>query len=150
VLPDAGRFEDYEAGFDAQALAAAIDGLSSTEVLIYVPKFAFTFDTELGPSLQAMGMTNAFDPMRADFAGMAQGTPPEPLYIALVLHKAFISLDENGTEAAAATVVEMAAGSAAPEEAPPEVRIDRPFIFAIRDAQTGTVLFLGRVLNPSA
>jgi serpin B len=96
-----------------------------------------------------MGMTDAFDPSTADFSGMVEGTPPEPLYIGAVLHKAFVSIDEKGTEAAAATVVEMAAGAAPPEEEPPDVRINRPFLFAIRDTESGTLLFLGRVLDPS-
>ena len=96
-----------------------------------------------------MGMTDAFDPMHADFTGMVEGTPPEPVYIGDVLHKAFISVDEEGTEAAAATVVIGVGAGAPPETEPPEVRIDRPFIFAIRDTQTGTLLFMGRVMNPS-
>ncbi|MCC6792447.1 MAG: serpin family protein, partial [Thermomicrobiales bacterium] len=150
ILPDDGQFETFESTLDAAALDTAIGQLSYTEVLVYLPKFAFAFDAKLGPTLQAMGMTDAFDPDLADFTGMVEGPPPEPLYIGEVLHKAFITVDENGTEAAAATVVEMAAGSAQPDEAPPEVRIDRPFIFVIRDSQTGTVLFLGRVMDPSA
>jgi serpin B len=95
-------------------------------------------------------MTDAFNPDAADLTGMVEGTPPEPLFISDVLHKAFISVDENGTEAAAATVVIAGAGAAPPAAEPPEVRIDRPFLFAIRDTQTGTILFLGRVMDPSA
>jgi serpin B len=80
---------------------------------------------------------------------MVEVTPPEPLYIGDVLQKAFISVDEKGAEAAAATVVEMVAGAAPNPTTPPEVRVDHPFIFAIRDTQSGTILFLGRVTNPS-
>jgi serpin B len=150
ILPDEGRFDAVEAGFDADALNAAIGQLSSTDVRVYLPKFEFEFGASLAQTLQAMGMADAFDPLRADLTGIVDGTPPEPLFIGDVLHKAFISVDENGTEAAAATVVITAEGAAPPEEEPTEVRIDRPFIFAIRDTQTGTVLFLGRVMDPSA
>jgi serpin B len=150
VLPDVGRFEAVEAGLDADALNAAIGQLDYTEVLVYLPKFAFEFGAiSLKPALQALGMADAFDRLGADFTGMVDGTPPEPLYIDDVLHKAFISVDEEGTEAAAATVVEMAPGASPPEEEPPEVRVDRPFLFTIRDTMTGTLLFLGRVLDPS-
>jgi serpin B len=96
-----------------------------------------------------MGMVDAFDPMSANFTGMVEGTPDQPLVIGEVLHKAFISVDENGTEAAAATVVIMPTGTSMNQTTPPEVHIDHPFILAIRDTQTGTLLFVGRVLNPS-
>lgn len=149
ILPDEGRFAAIEAELDADALDAAVKLLEYTEVLVHLPKFAFVFDAGLKPMLQAMGMADAFDPERADFTGMAEGTPPEPLYIDDALHKAFIGVDEEGTEAAAATVVEMVPGAAPPAEAPPEVRFDHPFIFAIRDTNSGTLLFLGRVTNPT-
>lgn len=149
ILPDEGKFAAFEEELDAEALDAALGRLESTEVLVHLPKFEFEFGAPLGQTLLAMGMVDAFDPMRADFTGMVDGTPPEPLFIGDVLHKAFISVDENGTEAAAATVVEMEAGAAPPEEEPLQLRIDRPFIFAIRDTQTGTLLFMGRVMNPA-
>jgi serpin B len=152
LLPDEGRFEAVEAGLDANALNAAIEQLDSTEVLVHLPKFAFDYDAGLVRPLQALGMVDAFDPERADFTGMVEGTPPEPpLVIDGVLHKAYIGVDELGTEAAAATVVEAVPGAAPMEPTePPEVRIDRPFLFAIRDARTGTLLFLGRVMDPAA
>jgi serpin B len=150
ILPDEGQFAAVEEGLDAETLDAAIGQLTFTEVRVYLPKFEFEFDASLAQTLQSMGMPDAFDPTRADFTGMVDGTPPEPLFIGDVLHKAFISVDENGTEAAAATIVLGEAGSAQEETEPLEVRIDRPFIFAIRDTQTGTVLFLGRVMDPSA
>jgi serpin B len=150
ILPDEGNFATFEDGLDAEALNAAISQLPYTDVLVYLPRFEFEFGTSLAGTLRALGMTDAFDPVRADFTGMVEGTPPEPLVIGDVLHKAFISVDENGTEAAAATVVVMPAGTSLVETEPLEVRIDHPFIFAIRDTQTGTLLFMGRVLNPSA
>jgi serpin B len=151
ILPDEGRFAAVEAGLDANALDAAIEHLEYTEVLVHLPKFAFDYDADLVRPLQAMGMVDAFDPQRADFTGMVEGTPAEPpLVIDGALHKVFISVDEEGTEAAAATAVGMEPGAAPPEPEPPEVRVDRPFLFAIRDTQTGTLLFLGRVMDPGA
>jgi serpin B len=150
ILPDEGQFAAFEEGLDAETLGTAIDRLASTDVRVYLPKFEFEFATSLAQTLQAMGMTDAFEPTRADFTGMVEGTPPAPLFIGNVLHKAFISVDENGTEAAAATVVITAEGAAPDETEPIDVRIDRPFLFAIRDTQTGTLLFMGRVTNPSA
>ena len=120
-------------------------------MIVYLPKFKFEYGASMAGTLQAMGMTDAFDPDRADFTGMMDASATEPLVIGDVLHKAFISVDENGTEAAAATVVEMEVGSAAPDETePPEIHIDRPFLFVIGDTQTGAVLFMGRVMDPTA
>jgi serpin B len=108
-----------------------------------MPKFEFDSEFSLKDTLAGMGMPAAFS-AAADFSGM---TGTRDLYISKVLHKAFVSVDEAGTEAAAATAVTM-------EEAPPEplveVTIDRSFIFLIRDIETGAILFVGRVLNPTA
>ncbi len=154
ILPDEGTFEDVEQSLDAATLQAAIDELSMTPLYFWMPKFEFEFATSLATNLKALGMTDAFDPDRADFTGMLdEGADAEDgLVISDVLHKAFIAVDEAGTEAAAATVIMMEATSAQPEEKPEpiEVRVDRPFLFAIRDRQTGTILFLGRVLDPSS
>jgi len=112
--------------------------------MLSMPKFSYTSDSiSLSQMLQSLGMTDAFEPASADFSGM-DGT--QNLYISDVIHKAFIKVDEAGTEAAAATAVVMV-GSGMPQESV-EVRIDRPFIFLIRDIETNTVLFLGRILNP--
>jgi serpin B len=91
-----------------------------------------------------MGMPAAFDPAQADFSGM---TTQEPLYISHVIHQANISVDEKGTEAAAATAVSVDA-SAMPAQ-PFDIHFDRPFIFAIRDLDTGAILFLGQVTDPT-
>jgi len=90
-------------------------------------------------------MKDAFDPNRADFSGMDSA---HDLYLGNVEHKAYVSVDENGTEAAAATAVVMEA-SAVEAGAPISFVVDRPFIFLIRDDQTGALLFLGRVMDPS-
>jgi serpin B len=148
LLPDEGEFETFEASLDPDSLDAILAGLASTDVQLSLPSFSFTFAASLAGSLQALGMTDAFDPDLADFSGMVDGPPADPLVIGDVLHKAFIALDEMGTEAAAATVVIMDVASAQEPEEPVEVRVDRPFLFAIRDTETGTLLFLGRVLDP--
>ncbi len=149
ILSDEGRFEAFEEEFDADELNAAIRLLASTHLMVHLPRFGFESSAVLTQTLQTMGMVDAFDPRRADFTGMVDGTPARPLSISDVLHKGFISVDELGTEAAAATVALVASisGEATLGE-PFEVRIDRPFIFALRDTQTGTLLFVGRVLNP--
>ena len=95
------------------------------------------------PELQTLGMTDAFVPGVADFAGICATVP---LFISAVLHKAFISVNEAGTEAAAATAV-VISGFGVPEQA--TVVVDRPFLLVIRDQPTGAILFVGRVVDPS-
>jgi len=149
ILPDEGEFESFEEALDSDTFDDLLAGLSSTDVQLSLPSFTFEFAASLADALKALGMTDAFDSGLADFSGMIDDPEADPLVISDVLHKAFIALDEKGTEAAAATVVMMEATSAQEEEEPIELRIDRPFLFAIRDTETGTVLFLGRVLDPS-
>jgi serpin B len=144
LLSEADQFQAFEAGLQAQRVSDIISGLRPTQVALTMPKFEFDSEFELGDTLAAMGMPIAFSG-EADFSGMT-GTPD--LYISQVIHKAFVSVDEAGTEAAAATAVIMRA-TAMPSQ-PVEVTLDRPFIFLIRDIETGTILFVGRVLNPGA
>jgi serpin B len=155
ILPDEGELDAFEDGLDVDTLEAALDDLHLTPLYLWLPTFEFDFSASLAGTLRSLGMTDPFDPDRADFTGMMDmedgEAPQDNLVISDVLHKAFISVDEDGTEAAAATVVMVGATSAAPEDKPRpiEVRIDRPFLFTIRDTETGTILFLGRVLDPS-
>jgi serpin B len=101
----------------------------------------------LSKGLGALGMTDAFVPSRADFSGIDGA---RDLYISLILHKAFVSVDEKGTEAAAATVVVVEASSMPVNPVEPmQFKVDRPFLFLIRDNPTGTILFVGRVMNPA-
>ena len=109
-----------------------------------MPEFEFESEFSLKSALTNMGMPVAFS-SDADFSGM---TGNRDLSIDEVLHKAFVSVDEAGTEAAAATAVMMRL-TALPSP-PVEVKVERPFVFLIRDIETGTILFIGRVLNPSA
>jgi serpin B len=113
------------------------------EVNVFLPRFKFSTALKLGDTLQAMGMTDAFSPDFAKFSGMAE----EPLFIGAVLQKAYIDVNEDGTEAAAATVMTMAEG-AAPTPPPLVFRADRPFMFLIRHNDTGAILFMGRVTEP--
>ena len=144
LLPQAGHFETFEGSLDAQQVSEIIGSLDKRQVTLAMPKFEFESEFSLGETLAAMGMPVAFSAGDADFSGM---TGNRDLFIADVVHKAFVSVDEAGTEAAAATAVVMEL-TAVPGE-PVEVTIDRPFIFLIRDIETGAILFVGRVVNPS-
>jgi serpin B len=144
LLPEADGLAPFEDSLDAGQVDAILDGLVYQQVALILPKFEFDSDFSLSAALSRLGMPVAFS-SDADFAGM---TGTRELFIAEVLHKAFVSLDEAGTEAAAATAVVMQL-TAAPES-PPEVRVDHPFLFLIRDLETGTILFVGRVVDPNA
>ncbi len=149
IMPDEGEFDAVEASLDTDSLQDMVGQLESTQVELFLPRFGFESAASLPDILQALGMTAAFDPEVADFSGMVEGAAAENLFIGDVLHKAFISVDEEGTDAAAATIIATGPVSAPqPEEEPVELAIDRPFLFLIRDTRTGTILFLGRVMNP--
>jgi serpin B len=142
VLPQPGQLPEVEQGLDATFLSSLLSSLQPTEVLLSLPKFSITGATiSLKHELEILGMTDAFDPA-ADFSAMT----PEPVFISDVLHQAYVSVDENGTQAAAATGVIGEATSAPSNFA--TVTIDRPFFFVIRDIPTNSVLFVGRVLSP--
>jgi serpin B len=143
LLPEAGRFEEVRAKLTGSFLAQADAGAEQHSVAVSLPRFRFTWGSEsLVPHLQALGMVDPFDPSKADLSGMATG---EKLYIADVLHKAFVGVDESGTEAAAATAV-VVAGNAGPGK---QLQVDRPFMFFIRDIGSATLLFVGQVTDPS-
>lgn len=152
ILPDEGAFADFEGGLSAEQLDEIITSLNPERVNLTFPKFEFEQSVGLSNILRNLGMTDAFTG-NADFSGMIDpdGETNESLMISDVLHKAFIAVDEDGTEAAAATAVIMSITSVNPMEQPEpiEMRVDRPFIFAIRDDVTGTLLFIGRVVNPA-
>jgi serpin B len=146
IVPDLGKFGAFEKNLSAVQLREVAAKLASKEVRLALPKFKYDFNAGLGDTLKALGMTQAFQPDAADFSGIA-GKPGD-LFIADVLHKAIIGVDETGTEAAAATAVMMAATAMPMPQEIVNLTIDRSFIYAIRDPQTGTLLFLGRVVNP--
>jgi serpin B len=143
LLPEAGQFEAFEETLNAQQVDSIIGGLKHTEVALTMPQFEFDAEFSLKDTLAGMGMPIAFSGA-ADFSGM---TGNRELLISDVIHKAFVAVDEAGTEAAAATAVIMEL-TALPD-LPLEVTIDRPFIFLIHDIETGAVLFVGRVVNPA-
>jgi len=153
VLPDKiDGLEAIERSLDAARLAAWTQALAEQEILVWLPRFVVDPPAamELGKPLQALGMARAFDPERADFTGIAN--PPKPadrLYIGEVFHKAFVKVDEKGTEAAAATAVVMPRGAGMPRPVP-EFKADHPFLFFIVDKASGLVLFMGRVDEPKA
>ena len=143
LLPSDGQFENFESSMVYQRVTEIISSLAGQQVNLTIPKFEFESEFSLKKALTTMGMPVAFS-ADADFSGM---TGDRDLAIDDILHKAFVSVDEAGTEAAAATAVLMTL-TAVP--APPVVvTVDRPFIFLIRDIETGTILFIGRVVNPS-
>lgn len=147
LLPDEGKFTEFENSLDFRQADRIIDRLDDKRVKLTMPKFEFESDFSLKQALSALGMAEAFSGS-ADFSGM---TGNNDLFIGDVIHKAFVSVDENGTEAAAATAVTMVMSAPGPTpEEPVTVTIDRPYIFLIRDIETGVILFIGRVLTPTA
>jgi serpin B len=147
LVPDAGQLSAFEAGLDDMRLQTILDGLATREVLLTLPKFEYQSDSiSLKKQLSTLGMADAFDPDTADFSGM---DGQRDLFIGDGFHKAMVRVDEEGTEAAAATAVNMQATSARVDP-PLTLTIDRPFVFLIRDDATGTLLFIGRIVNPKA
>jgi serpin B len=140
-LPSQGNFEVFERALTAERVGEILEDLESSSVILTMPKFEYESDFSLRDVLIDMGMPSAFG-NNADFSGM-DGT--KNLAIEDVVHKAFVSVDEAGTEAAAATAVIMVESATVGTV---EMSMDRPFIFLIRDFQTDTILFLGRVVNP--
>lgn len=140
IVPD--DLAAFQATLDADRFAAIVGALSAHEVALTLPKWGQETKVDLKTVLAAMGMPDAFDPGLADFSGM---TDADRLFITAVIHQANIDVDEKGSEAAAATAVVMGRTSA-PQ--PVTLNVDRPFLFALRDVQTGAILFLGRVTEP--
>jgi serpin B len=132
---------DIEKKMSAAVLSRWISGLTSHEVVVELPRFEVTSFTGLSEQLKAMGMKTAFSP-GADFSGMAPN-----LFIGEAFHKAYVSVNEKGTEAAAATAILMVRANGGKKYS---FRADHPFLFAIRDDRTGAVLFIGRVVDPLA
>ena len=143
LLPKAGQFDTFEAKLDAEFFGTIIDKLERNEVALTMPKFEYESSFGLKQALSALDMGVAFT-TDADFSGM---NGERDLLIQDVLHKTFVSVDEAGTEAAAATAVIVGVTSVPAQ--PIEVKIDRPFIFLIRDISTDSIIFIGRVLNPA-
>lgn len=151
VLPDDAKgLAKLEESLTADALKGWIDGATSQRVELKMPRFEIEPDEAitLRKPLEALGMTTAFDASKADFTGMAAKS--EQIVISEAYHKAFVAVDEAGTEAAAATAVSMKAGAAAPTDEPVPFVADHPFLFLVRDTSSGAILFMGRLVDPKA
>ncbi|MBW3595725.1 MAG: serpin family protein [Planctomycetes bacterium] len=146
LLPkEIGRLGELERRLTAENFQKWTSGLRKREVQVYLPKFKLTSQFAMSNVLRGMGMELAFSD-QADFTGMSTA---EELMISEVVHKAFVDVNEEGTEAAAATGVVVAATAAPVQQEPVVFRADHPFVFLIRDNRTGAILFLGRVANPN-
>ena len=157
VLPDAvDGLDAVEARLTPAAMDKWFGALALGPVKVSLPKFKIEPATSLAlrPTLDAMGMPLAFEGDKADFTGIAN--PPNPLerlHVDEVFHKAFVKVDEKGTEAAAATAVEVAAAPSAVAAKPPpaaEFKADHPFLFFLRDLRSGAILFMGRLSDPAS
>ncbi|MGM0591480.1 MAG: serpin family protein [Halobacteriota archaeon] len=148
LLPPDGAFERVEGDLNASRLGELLDHLDVRDGSITLPKFTFRSSLSLKNALSQLGMSNAFEPT-ADFGAMVdRAQTSEPLWLFDVVHEGYVAVDEKGTEAVAATGAVGGASSAGPP--PFEMVVDRPFLFLIRDRETGTVLFLGRVVDAEA
>jgi serpin B len=148
ILPDSGQFSQFESGLSSLNITDLFNGLSSTELsLISIPRFEFTtLSISLSRAFQKLGMILPFSP-NADFSSISDSS----LCITDIFHKAFVKVNETGTEAAAATAVIIGRATSAlvqPGLVRPEFIADHPFIYLIRDTQTNAILFIGREVDP--
>jgi serpin B len=144
VLPTGQQFASVDAALSGDFLNHVIASLQPQDVALSLPKFTLKgASVSLKSALQSMGMIDAFDPAKADLSGMV---PSDHLNVDDVVHQAFVRVNESGTEAAAATGVKSGVNAI---EQPLAVNVNRPFFFVLRDIPTGTVLFVGRVMDPT-
>ncbi len=146
ILPQENNLNQIENIFNKEKLIEWNKNMQEKKVIVIIPKFKFETKYFMAKDLAEMGMPAAFKFPDADFTGMS---PTGELYIGEVIHQTFIEVAEYGTEAAAATVVEMMVGSAPPTEQPKIFNADHPFIFLIQQKSTGNILFMGRLTDPS-
>lgn len=135
--------DEFEKTLTLDNLTQWLANIHKREVVVFMPKFKMTSQFSLSSVLESMGMKDAFSP-EADFSGI---NGKRDLSISAVIHKAYVEVNEEGTEAAAATVVAMRLTSIGPASIP-VFRADHPFLFLIRDNVSGSILFIGRVTNP--
>jgi len=145
IAPHNGRFDSVESALDNNFIQSILSSLSIGDVELTLPKFEFDCEIRCKQIMRKLGMIDAFIPYAADFSNMVDPEDSTP-YIDEIYHKAFIAVDEKGTEAAAATAVVVDVVAAYESVS---ISMDRPFIFLIRDDFTGTILFMGRVIDPS-
>jgi serpin B len=145
ILPrKADGLAELEASLSAKALQTTLAGLKPQKVKVSIPKFMLSATADLAKVLESLGMSRAFRPDQADFSGI---TGDREFVISAVVHKAFVEVEERGTEAAAATAVVGVRSSAMPRPIP-TFRADHPFLFLIRDRESGAILFIGRLARP--
>ena len=143
LLPNEGvLLADYIAALTGGGLMSTLDSAQDAKVNAGVPKFESEYAVEMSDILRSMGMADAFDEIRADFTGLGKSGRGN-IFINRVIHKTFIAVDEKGTKAGAATVVEMAAGCAEPTEEIKTVYLDRPFVYMLIDCETNLPIFIG-------
>jgi serpin B len=141
LVPAAGTLPQFEQSLTPDRLQEILSELKFQKVNVTLPRFGYTSSFRLDQALRALGMRNAFG--NADFSGM---DGKRDLAISAVVHKAMVKVDEKGTEATAATAVMLYLSASS--KPPPDIKADRPFLFLIRDLPTGTILFMGRVVDP--
>lgn len=145
IVPE-GTLTDFYATFDAvkwNSITSAFDNQEKFgELTVYMPKFKFSYEKYLNDQLQSMGMLDAFNPGLANLSGIADAS----IFVSFVKQNTFVEVDEKGTEAAAVTTIGIELTSMPPQ--PQVFEIDRPFVFAIRERTTNTLLFIGQVVNP--
>jgi serpin B len=140
--PDPGTFARFEEVLDAETYGEIIDALRLEDFeFLSLPKFGFSGSLALKPQLAALGIVDTFNPVLADFSGIS----PSSLHVDDIYHGTYISVDERGTEAAAVSSAAMEVEGAVELV---HFAIDRPFVFIIRDTDTGAILFIGRVVDP--
>jgi len=150
LLPDEGvTLEEYAASLTGERLHSILAGAEEREVHAAIPKFTCEYSADLTDSLKAMGITDAFDMDRADLSGLGTSSLG-PLYISQVLHKTYISVDEKGTRAGAATAVIPVPTAAMKPEPTPVVHLDRPFLYMLVDTETDLPAFIGVVTHMEA
>lgn len=142
VLPPEGEFEAFEANLGADVLAELLEDLSEQELRLSLPRFEFEVGFDLEDVLTRLGMPDAFDPDAASFDGIAPAADAPDLHLTDVRHETYVSVDEEGTEAIAATGISGGLASG-----PMEMVVDRPFYALVRDRETDAPLFLGRIVD---
>lgn len=147
LLPNAGvSLDNYVASLTGDGFRTLLKNAQSTEVKVAIPKFSYDYDVLLNQSLMEMGITDAFSPQLADFSNIEETATIGDLYISRVIHKTFISVNEAGTKAGAATIIELPAKGYGPTETR-TVYLNRPFVYAIVDNATGLPIFMGAVVD---
>jgi serpin B len=142
VVP--GDLATFEQTLDLQQLAAIVARLDEESVDLTLPTFSARTRLDLKAPLQSLGITDSFQPGVADLSGISDVALDDGLHVSAAVHQAFVKVAEQGTEAAAATAI----GDSGASAPPPPFRVNRPFLWLIRDRDTGSVLFLGRMMDP--